>query len=120
VTSTQYVLRLTNKWPHADTDHSGFLDKAEMNVLLQELMHVEVKTEIKHMRAQVACKQESYEKFKPCMDDTKIKKLLQPYLDTIAKLEAWKPNVAEMVDKMWNELDENHDGKVCQHSKFFS
>ena len=62
-------------------------------------MHVEVKTEIKHMRAQVACKQESYEKF-PGMDDTKIQKLLQPYMGTIARLEAWKPNVAEMVDKM--------------------
>ena len=71
-----------------------------MNVLLQELMHVEVKTEIKHIHAQVACKQERYEKFKPWMDDTKIQKLLQPYMGTIARLEAWKPNVAEMVDKM--------------------
>ena len=25
-----------------------------------------------------------------------------------------------MVDKMWNEPDENHDGKVCQYSKSFS
>ena len=35
-------------------------------------------------------------------------------MDTIAKMKVWKPlNVAEMFDKMWNELDENHDGKMC-------
>ena len=49
-----------------------------------------------------------------------LKKLLQPYMDTIAKMKIWKPpNVAKMFNKMWNELDENHDGKVChQHPSF--
>ena len=104
----------------ADTDHSGFLDKEEANLLVQELLHIEVKTEIKHMLAQVADKQANLEKLKPQVDDEKIKKLLQPYMDTIAKMKVWKPpNVAEMFDKMWNELDENHDGKVChQHPSF--
>ena len=32
-------------------------------------------------------------------------------METIAKMKVWKPpNAAEMFDKMWNELDENHDG----------
>jgi hypothetical protein len=77
-------------------------------------MHIEVKTEIKHMLAQVANTQANLEKLKPQVDDGKIKKLLRPYMDTIAKMKVWKPlNVAEMFDKMWNELDENHHGKMC-------
>lgn len=97
------IERLTSRiFRSADADESASLDRTECRALVVELLAVQTAALVERSRVRID------EQRRDGTDEEAIAN--EEAL--ILKLEQWQPDVDALTAELFNELDENHDGKV--------